>query len=97
MMAPDAEPDDGLFDLCIAYEVSRARMFSLIPYFLRGTQATQEEITTGQAAHISVTAVEGTLPAQADGEILCIDGQHLEIELLSRQIEVICQSSGGAQ
>ena len=95
MMAPDAEPDDGLFDLCIAHEVSRARIFSLIPHFLRGTQDTQEPITTGQAARISITALEGSLPAQTDGEILCIDGQHLEIELLSRQIEVICQSPGG--
>ena len=90
MMAPDAEPDDGLFDLCIGHEVSRARIFSLIPHFVRGTQATQEPITTGRAARISITALEGALPAQTDGEILCIDGQHLEIELLSRQIEVIC-------
>jgi diacylglycerol kinase (ATP) len=95
VMAPDAEPDDGLFDLCIAHEVSRARMFSLIPHFLRGTQATQEPITTGQAAHISVTVVAGSLPAHTDGEILCIDGQHLEIELLAHQIEVICQPPGG--
>ncbi|NIO72197.1 MAG: YegS/Rv2252/BmrU family lipid kinase [Anaerolineae bacterium] len=96
MMAPDAEPDDGLFDLCIAHEVSRTRIFSLIPHFLRGTQATQEPITTGRAARISITAVEGTLPAQTDGEILCVDGQHLEIELLSRQLEIICQSPGSA-
>jgi len=95
IMAPDAEPDDGLFDLCIAHEVSRVRIFSLIPYFLQGTQDTQEPITTGQAAQISITALEGSLPAQTDGEILCIDGQHLEIELLSRQIEIICQSPGG--
>jgi diacylglycerol kinase (ATP) len=95
MMAPDAEPDDGLFDLCIAGQVSRARMFTLIPHFLRGTQATQDPITTVRAARISVTAIEGSLPAQTDGEILCIDGQHLEIELLSRQIEVICLSPGG--
>ena len=94
LMAPDAEPDDGLFNLCIAHEVSRARMFSLIPHFLRGTQATQEPITTGQAAHVSVTAVEGALPAQTDGEILCVDGQHLEIELLPRQIEVLYQPPG---
>ena len=95
LMAPDAKPDDGLFDLCIAHEVSRARMFSLIPHFLRGTQATQEPITTGQAAHISITAVEGALPAQTDGEILCVDGQHLEIELLPRQIGVLYQPPGG--
>jgi YegS/Rv2252/BmrU family lipid kinase len=95
MMAPDAEPDDGLFDLCIAREISRARMFSLIPHFLRGTQATQEPITTGQAARISIAAVEGALPAHTDGEILCVDGQHLEIELLPRQIEIMCPPPGG--
>jgi diacylglycerol kinase (ATP) len=94
MMAPGGKPDDGLFDLCIAHEVSRARIFSLIPHFLRGTQATQEPITTGQAAHISITAVAGALPAQTDGEILCIDGQHLEIELLPRQIQIVCQIPG---
>ena len=91
LMAPDAKPDDGLFNLCIAHEVSRARIFSLIPHFLKGTQVTQEPITTGQAAHVSITAVKGVLPAQTDGEILCIDGQHLEIELLPRQIEVLYQ------
>jgi diacylglycerol kinase (ATP) len=96
-MAPDARPDDGLFDLCIAREMSRARMFRLIPHFLRGTQATQETITTGQAARISITAVEGSLPAHADGEILCVDGDRLEIELLPCQIEVICQHPGADQ
>jgi diacylglycerol kinase (ATP) len=91
VMAPDGEPDDGLFDLCIGREMSRARMFSMIPHFLRGTQATQEEVTTGQGARISITAVEGSLPAQTDGEILCVDGRRLEIELLPRQIEIVCQ------
>ncbi|MCP4544823.1 MAG: diacylglycerol kinase family lipid kinase [Chloroflexi bacterium] len=95
IMAPNSEPDDGLFDLCMAREVSRARMISLIPHFLRDTQATQESITTGQAARITITAVKGTLPAHTDGEILCVDGQHLEIELLSRQIEIVAPSSGG--
>lgn len=88
-MAPKAEPDDGLFDLCIAHEVSRARVFGLIPHFLRGTQSTQKEITSGQAARISITAVKGVLPAQTDGEILCIDGKRLDIELLPRQVEVV--------
>jgi hypothetical protein len=45
---------------------------------------------------ISITAVEGSMPVHTDGEILCVDGQHVEIELLSRQIEVICRPPGGA-
>lgn len=88
-MAPRAESDDGYFDLCIAQEVSRGRIFTLIPHFLRGSQNSQKEITTGRAAHISITASEGYLPAQSDGEIISIDGKSLEIELLSRRMEVV--------
>ncbi len=91
-MAPDSKPDDGLFDLCIAGELSRAGMIRLIPHFLRGTQASQEAITTGQAARISISAVKGSLPAHTDGEIICVDGKRLEIELLPRQIEVIIEA-----
>ena len=89
-MAPDGRPDDGLFDLCIAHEVSRAGIFGLIPHFLRGTQATQEPIRLDQARKVVVTAVEGVLPAHADGETLCTNGHRLEIELLPGQVEIIC-------
>ena len=89
-MAPEGEPDDGLFDLCIAHEVSRLRLFGLIPHFLKGTQASQEPIKMGQARRVVVTAVEGVLPAHTDGETLCTEGQRLEIELLPGQIEMIC-------
>ncbi|MEA3342479.1 MAG: diacylglycerol kinase family protein [Chloroflexota bacterium] len=88
-MAPGGKPDDGVFDLCIAREVSRTRIFGLIPHFLRGTQASQEPITMGQAQKVSVIAIEGVLPAHADGETLCIEGQRLDIELLPNQIEMI--------
>jgi YegS/Rv2252/BmrU family lipid kinase len=93
-MAPDAEPDDGLFDLLIADQVGRARIFGLLPHFLRGTQATQKEIKTDRATRISIKAVEGTLPAQTDGEILSIDGKQIEIELLPNQLEIIYQPQG---
>ncbi|RLC64321.1 MAG: diacylglycerol kinase family lipid kinase [Chloroflexi bacterium] len=89
--APQGQPDDGLLDLCIAHQVSRVRIFALIPHFLRGTQASQEPIRMERAQRVSVTAIAGTLPAHADGETLCTAAQQLEIELLPRQIEVICQ------
>jgi len=89
MMAPQAEPDDGLFDLCIARQVSRTRVLALMPHFMRGTQATQEPIRAGRAGRVIVTAIQGALPAHADGETLCVDGQRLELDLLAGQIEVI--------
>jgi len=89
MMAPQGRPDDGLLDLCIARQVSIPRIFALIPHFIRGTQASQEPIQTGRTDRLVVTALEGVLPAHADGETLCTEGKRLEIELLPAQIEMI--------
>jgi len=94
LMAPDGQPDDGLFDVCIAGQVSRLRMFALLPHFVRGTQDTQEAITTLQGSRIVITALGGSLPAQMDGEIICVDGDRLEIGLLPQQIEVVVGSPG---
>ena len=90
MMAPDSGIDDGLLDLCIAEQVSKARIFALIPRFMAGTQASQPSIQTGRTPSIVVTALEGSLPAHADGETLCTEGQQLKMEILPRQIEIIC-------
>jgi YegS/Rv2252/BmrU family lipid kinase len=97
LMAPEGKPDDGVFDLCIAHEVSQARIFALIPHFMRGTQATQEPIKTGQARRVVIEAIKGVLPAHADGETLCVEGQRLEAELLPRQLEIVCHQPGGAE
>lgn len=90
MMAPDSCNGDGLLDVCIAKQVSRGRILTLIPHFLKGDQATQEEIITFRASRVDVTAVESVLPAHADGETLCTQGERLTIELLPAQIDLIC-------
>ncbi len=91
IMAPNSLPDDGVFDLCIAEQMSSFAVIKMIPHFTRGDQATQPTIKTGQAARISITAQDGPLPAQTDGEIICVDGSHLEVEVLPRQLEIICK------
>ncbi len=94
-MAPNSQPDDGLLDLCIAEQMSSLAVIKMIPHFTRGDQATQPSIKTGQAAHITITAVDGPLPAQTDGEIICVDGTRLEIEVLPRQLEIIVTKQVG--
>lgn len=89
MMAPEGMPDDGLLDLCIASEASRLRLFQLIPYFLKGTQASQPEVKMYRARTAKVRALEGSLPAHSDGETLCYKGQSLEIELLPAVLDFV--------
>lgn len=88
-MAPEGDPSDGHFDLCIASEASRARIFGLVPYFLKGTQVSQPEITTGRTDKISVRAIQGTLPAHCDGETLCESGHELRVEIIPAAIDFI--------
>lgn len=90
MMAPEGQPDDGWLDLCIASEASRLRLFQLIPYFLKGTQATQPEVKMHRARRAKVSAVDGaSLPAHADGEMLCVNGKELEIELIPAALDFV--------
>jgi diacylglycerol kinase (ATP) len=89
MMAPDSKIDDGLFDLCIAGQVSRPGIFLLIPRFMQGSQAGHPAIRTARAAQVAITALDGSLPAHADGETLCLAGQHLELKIVPKALEVI--------
>lgn len=89
MMAPEGLTDDGMFDLCIAGQVSKLGIFGLIPRFMQGTQAGHPAIRTGRTAQVTVTAVKGSLPAHADGETLCVQGERLELHILPQLLEVI--------
>ncbi|NTW09624.1 MAG: hypothetical protein HGA28_08670 [Anaerolineaceae bacterium] len=89
-MAPDSKPDDGMFDLCIAESASKGRILQLIPYFLKGTQATQPEIQMKRARKVSIRSLDKTFPAHADGEFICLAGSELTLELLPQELEIIC-------
>jgi YegS/Rv2252/BmrU family lipid kinase len=88
-MAPESKCDDGVFDLCVAGEVSRGKIFALIPKFMNGTQASHPAVQFLRSSNVTVTAVEGVLPAHADGETLCVEGKRLVVELLPGQFDLI--------
>lgn len=89
MMAPAAQQDDGLLDLCIAGQFSRLGILAMIPRFMKGTQATQPQIKTGRAAKIHVIALEGSLPVHADGETICTAGKELSIEIIHQPLTIL--------
>jgi diacylglycerol kinase (ATP) len=88
-MAPNGDPHDGLFDLCIAERAGKLRIFGLIPMFIRGTQEGQPEIKMRRSKKATVTALEGNFPAHADGETLCLNGTQLTLELIPDALEVV--------
>jgi diacylglycerol kinase (ATP) len=88
-MAPEGQPNDGQFDLCIARQVSRLGILKLIPRFMKGSQAGHPAIFMKRASQVRITALQGSLPAHADGETLCHDGSCLELSLLPQMVEIV--------
>ena len=88
-MAPESSPSDGELDLCIVNEAPKLRIFQLIGLFLKGTQASEPEVTTGRTKIISAKATKGTLPAHCDGETLCYEGHQLDIETIPKALEIV--------
>jgi diacylglycerol kinase (ATP) len=89
MMAPDGDPGDGIFDLCLADQVSQIRILPLAVTFMNGTQARSSAVKMTRGKRVSIRAVEGTIPAHADGETICEAGQSLEVELFPAALEVV--------
>ncbi len=89
MIAPQSVQDDGLLDVTLARQVSRLGIFRLLPYFIRGTHATQPTVTVDRTAHIVVASEQG-LPVHVDGEIMRTDAHRLEVSVLPRRLRVVC-------
>jgi diacylglycerol kinase (ATP) len=93
LMAPHAHPGDGVFDLCIAKNLSKAGILALMPRFMNGTQGTHPAITFKKDTCVTVRALDGLLPVHVDGEVISPDVQELFVEILPGRLRVIAGGS----
>jgi diacylglycerol kinase family enzyme len=89
MMTPHSLPDDGKYDLCLVTEVKRSQMPGLMALVMKGTQETHPAVTTAQAQKIELRALQGSLPAHADGVTLCEAGESIAVEILPAALSII--------
>lgn len=88
VMAPDAEIDDGLFDVVVAKGMGRLGILQLLPQVLKGQHMSHPKVVKFRAARLSVEA-DVPLPIHADGELTYTGAKRLDIEVLPRALEVI--------
>jgi diacylglycerol kinase (ATP) len=86
---PDAQPDDGLLDLCIAEAVGKLTQLSLVPRFMDGSHTGHSAVTMTRTTHAIITSPDNLI-AHVDGEMLCIEGHRLEFEILPQRLRVMC-------
>jgi YegS/Rv2252/BmrU family lipid kinase len=68
-LAPDAELDDGLFDVVLTGRVGKLRFLVNLPKVFRGTHVHEDEVTVRRARRVEVTASR-RFAVYADGEHL---------------------------
>jgi diacylglycerol kinase (ATP) len=88
-LTPAAQPDDGLFDVIVADQMSRLRLASFITRVMRGTHVSAKPVSIYRARHLVVEGERG-LPGHGDGEVLCTAGRHVEFEILPGKLRVWC-------
>jgi len=88
LIAPDAQNDDGIFDICLARGLGRLGILRLLPEVIKGTHVDKEPVTMAKAKRVILDSPD-PLPVHADGEIIYTDTHHLEIEIIPRRLQVI--------
>lgn len=80
-LTPDAILDDGLFDVCIADDMSRLTVLRFVGRVMRGTHTKLPPVTMARTAALSIHSPD-PLPVHVDGEIVGTDLHDLDIKLL---------------
>jgi YegS/Rv2252/BmrU family lipid kinase len=91
LIAPDAKIDDGLFDYAMITNVSRLKMFRIVPEVMKGTHGRFKEVTIDRCKKFSLTA-DRPLYIHADGEIFSGPGtdiRQVSFEILPKALKVV--------
>jgi len=91
LIAPDAKIDDGLLDYVMITNVSRLKMFRIVPEVMKGTHGRFKEVTMNKCKKFTLTA-DRPLYIHADGEIFSGPGtdiRQVSFEILPNALKVI--------
>lgn len=77
---PSADPQDGVFDVCVITRPAQLRALQLLPMVERGTHVHEPETRIFRARQIVIESTGGVVFAQVDGEI--IRGRRFEVTSL---------------
>ena len=87
-LTPDALLDDGLFDVCVAKDVSLIDILKIFPFVFAGKHVRFRQISMNRTKRLVVKS-ESNLPAHMDGEILGLDLREVEVKIIPGGMKVI--------
>jgi diacylglycerol kinase (ATP) len=68
-VAPDAQIDDGLFDICLLHDAGRLEFLLAFPRVFKGTHITHPKVTMHRAKEIAIESAP-PMPILIDGDVV---------------------------
>jgi diacylglycerol kinase family enzyme len=90
-IAPNAELDDGEFDIVTVGEVGKLRFVGNLPKVFKGTHVEEDEVHVFRAPHLELTASQ-PFPVYADGEHLT--DLPASLRILPKALSVLAPPAG---
>ncbi len=87
MIAPEADPADGLFDVCIVSAMSRARLVACLPKIYSGSHVDDPYVEMRRGSCVTVET-DSPVQCQADGEV--VSACPIEFKVSRCSIGVAC-------
>ena len=78
LVAPNADPEDGLFDILTIDNLSKPDLLWSLPRIYKGTHLTHRKVTYQKAREVYIQTTQKT-SLQADGELLGETPAHFKV------------------
>lgn len=91
-LTPDAEPSDGLFDVCVVRRVTTWQFLRYVPRVIRGTHGRLPVVTMFRCHGLSMYTPDEPLVVHLDGELRLPKERELTVEIVPDALAVICAS-----
>ena len=88
-LTPDADPTDGLLDVCLIRKVGLLKFLRYVPRVLKGTHTSLEEVELFRTATLTIRSPEAPLLLHLDGELRAPGSREIEVTLAPRRLRVL--------
>ena len=87
-ITPNAEVDDGFFDVCAIDSMSKGRMLSSLVKVMKGAHLNLEGVMLRRSTEVQIRSDE-PLPIHADGEVVTLDAHEIKLKIIPSALKVI--------
>ena len=95
-LTPDADPADGLLDVCLIRKVGLLKFLRYVPRVLQGGHTGLAEVAMFRTKSLTIRSLDRPLLLHLDGEVRTPPGRDIEVTLEAGRLRVLVAAAGTA-